>query len=425
MYHEVWRIERNFLYDPGFHGLDLKAAEKKYAPYLDGLASRRDLSYLFAEMLGELTLGHVYMRDPPNPDNAAQTVKVGLLGADYRIENGRYRFAHTYRGENWNPKTRSPLLEPGANVKEGEYLLAVNGHELRAPENVYKLFEETAGKSVLLKVGPNPDGSSARTETAVPVDNERSLRFLSWIDENRQKVNRLSGGRVAYVYVPDTYVDGFTRFTRSFFPQADKEAAVIDERFNGGGIMPDYIIELLQRKPRSYVATRHGLECVATQGAIAGPKVMITNEFAGSGGDILPFYFRQEGVGLLVGTRTWGGAVGIGAYPQLLDGGGVTAPKAAFWFPSGKWEIENHGVDPDIEVEFDPEAVRAGHDPQLEKAVAVVLEELEKHPLTRPHRPAYPNYHQGKPNGKTAEDDRRQENKGPNGERFPSALCGN
>ena len=145
------------------------------------------------------------------------------------------------------------------------------------------------------------------------------------------------------------------------------------------------------------------------QGAIAGPKVMITNEFAGSGGDILPFYFRQEGVGLLVGTRTWGGAVGIGAYPQLLDGGGVTAPKAAFWFPSGKWEIENHGVDPDIEVEFDPEAVRAGHDPQLEKAVAVVLEELEKHPLTRPHRPAYPNYHQGKPNGKTAEDGRRQE----------------
>jgi tricorn protease len=401
MYHEVWRIERDFLYDPGFHGLDLKATEKKYEPYLDGLASRRDLNYLFGEMLGELTLGHVYINDPPSLVSTP-TVKVGLLGADYRIENGRYRFEHIYRGENWNPKWHGPLLQPGAQVKEGEYLLAVNGQELRAPENVYKLFEGTAGKSVVLKVGPHPDGRGARTVMVVPVDNERSLRYLSWVDENRRKVDRLSDGRVAYIYVPDTYLDGFARFTRYLFPQSGKEAAVIDERFNGGGIMPDYIIEALQRKPRSYVATRHGHEWVSPNGAICGPKVMITNEFAGSGGDILPYYFRQEGVGPLLGKRTWGGAVGIGAYPKLLDGGGVTAPKAAFWFPSGRWEIENHGVDPDIEVEFDPEAVRAGHDPQLEKAVTVALDQLEKHPITRPQRPPYPNYHQGKPNGKRA-----------------------
>jgi tricorn protease len=401
MYHEVWRIERDFLYDPGFHGLDLKAAEKKYEPYLDGLASRRDLNYLFGEMLGELTLGHVYISDPPNLV-AAPTVKVGLLGADYRIENGRYRFAHIYRGENWNPKWHGPLLHPGATVKEGEYLLAVNGQELRPPENVYRLFEGTAGKSVLLKVGPHPDGRDARTVMVVPTDDDKSLRQWQWVDDNRRKVDQLTGGRVAYIYVPDTYLGGFTRFTRYFFPQAGKEAAVIDERFNQGGIMPDYIIELLNRKPRSYVTTRHGADEVSPHGAIFGPKVMITNEFAGSGGDILPYYFRQEGVGPLIGKRTWGGAVGIGAYPQLLDGGRVTAPKAAFWFPSGRWEIENHGVDPDIEVEFDPEAVRAGHDPQLEKAVALVLDQLQKHPLAKPQRPAYPNYHQLKGNGKTA-----------------------
>jgi tricorn protease len=397
MYHEVWRLERDYLYDPGAHGLDLQAAEKAYAPYLDGLAGRRDLDYLFKEMLGELTLGHVYINGPPNPD--APPVRGGLLGADYRVENGRYRFARIYYCQSWNPQLRAPLTQPGARVKAGEYLLAVNGHELRPPENLYALFEGTAGKAVDLRVGPSPDGKGARTVTVVPVESELSLRHLFWVEENRRTVDRLSGGRVAYIYIPDTFVEGFTSFTRSFFAQAGKEGAVLDERSNGGGIMPDYMIDLLSRQPRSYVATREGEDWVSPHGAIFGPKVMIINELAGSGGDIFPRYFRQAGLGPLVGKRTWGGAVGIGGYPRLIDGGSVTAPKVAFWFPSGKWELENHGVDPDVEVEFDPQAVRAGHDPQLEKAVSLVLEELKKRPPRMPQKPAYPNYHKANKSG--------------------------
>jgi tricorn protease len=391
MYHEVWRIERDYLYDPGAHGLDLRAAEKRYARYLDGVASRRDLDYLFREMLGELTLGHVYVNGPPNPD--ARAVKVGLLGADYQVEDDRYRVSRVYRGESWNPQLRAPLVQPGARVKPGEYLLAVNGHELRPPDNLYRHFEGTAGKAVDLRVGPNPDGTGARSVTVVPVESERELRHLSWVDDNRRKVDEMSGGRVAYIYVPDTYLGGFTRFTREFFAQAGKEAAVIDERCNSGGIMPDYVIDLLGQRPRSYTATREGEDWVHPHGAIIGPKVMLIDEMAGSGGDILPYYYRQAGLGPLVGKRTWGGAVGIGGYPRLMDGGSVTAPKVAHWFPSGKWELENHGVDPDVEVELDPQAVRAGHDPQLEKAVSVVLEELRKNPPAKHQRPAYPNYH--------------------------------
>jgi tricorn protease len=391
MYREVWRIERDYLYDPGAHGLDLRAAQKRYARYLDGVASRRDLDYLFREMLGELTLGHVYINGPPNPD--ARVVKVGLLGADYQVENGRYRIARVYRGENWNPQLRAPLVQPGARVKTGEYLLAVNGHELRPPDNLYRHFECTAGKAVELRVGPNADGTGARTVTVVPVESERELRHLAWVNDNRRKVDELSGGRAAYIYLPDCYLGGYTRFTREFFAQAGKEAAVIDERCNHGGIMPHYVIDMLGKRPRSWTTTREGEDQVHPHGAIFGPKVMLIDEMAGSGGDILPYYFRQAGLGPLVGKRTWGGAVGIGGYPRLLDGGSVTAPKVAHWFPSGKWELENHGVEPDVEVELDPQAVRAGHDPQLEKAVSVVLEELKKHPPTRPPRPAYPNYH--------------------------------
>jgi tricorn protease len=372
------------------YGLNLRAAEQRYACYLDGIASRRDLDYLIKDMLGELTLGHVYVSGPSDPN--ARTVKVGLLGADYEVDHGRYRFARILRGENWQPEVHAPLLQPGARVRQGEYLLAVNGHELRPPENLYRCFEGLAGKAVELRVGPNPDGTAARTITVRPVESEQQLRYLSWVDGNRRKVEELSGGRLAYIYLPDTFQAGFRSFTRYFFAQAGKEGAVLDERYNGGGIMPDYIIERLAQRVRSYASTREGEDWVHPNGAIFGPKAMLINEHAGSGGDILPYYFRQAGLGPLVGTRTWGGAVGIGGYPRLLDGGTVTAPKVAHWFPSGKWELENHGVEPDVEVEHDPQAVRAGHDPQLEKAVALVLDALKKHPPAKPRRPSYPNY---------------------------------
>jgi tricorn protease len=391
MYREVWRIERDFLYDPGAHGLDLKAAEKKYQPYLESVASRHDLNYLFAEMLGELSLGHVFVVGGDLPE--VRGPRGGLLGADYRVANGRYQFARVYSGENWNPNLRAPLTQPGARVRAGEYLLAVNGQELRPPHNLFRFFEGTAGKSVVLKVGPNADGTKAREVTVVPVEGEEPLRHLAWVEDNRRKVDRMTGGRVAYVYLPNTHIDGFTSFNRYFFAQVHKEAAVIDERFNGGGLLANHVIDYLRRPLMNYISAREGADQTMPQGAIFGPKVMIINEMAGSGGDAMPYYFRQAKIGKLVGTRTWGGLVGIGGYPSLLDGGLVTAPHMAIWFPSGDWEVENRGVAPDIEVEYDPQAVRAGRDPQLEKAVAIVLEELKKQPRTKPKRPAYPNYH--------------------------------
>jgi tricorn protease len=393
MYHEAWRIERDFLYDPHAHGLDLKATEKKYAPYLDRLASRQDLNYLFADMLGELTLGHVFVIGGSRGSEADSPPKTGLLGADYKVENGRYRFARVYDGENWNPQLQAPLTQPGARVKQGEYLLAVNGKDVRPPDNLYRFFEGTAGKQVVLTVASAADGKNAREVTVVPVADESGLRNLAWIEDNRRKVDRMTGGRVAYVWLPNTAGGGLTAFNRYFFAQVDKEAAVIDERFNGGGLLAEYIIHYLHRPLMNYISTRDGEDQVFPATTIYGPKVMIVNQLAGSGGDAMPYYFRQQKVGKLVGKRTWGGLVGIGGYPQLLDGGVVTAPHLAIWFPSGQWEVENHGVAPDVDVEMDPQAWRAGHDPQLEKAVALVLEELKQPRPAKPHRPEYPNYH--------------------------------
>ena len=402
MYRETWRIERDYLYDPHAHGLDLAAAQKKYERYLPGLGSRHDLSLLMEEMLGELCLGHVYVAggDMPQPSD----VKTGLLGADYAVENGRYKFARIYRGEAWNPDLRAPLLQPGAGALEGEFLLAVNGQELKADDNIFRLFEGTAGKQTVLRVGPGADGQGARDITVVPVPSERQLRNLAWVDANRKKVEAMTGGQVAYIYLPDTSAEGFARFNRYFFTQTNKQAAIIDERFNGGGQLADHIVDYLRQPLRNFLTGRDGEgdDQQFPRGAIHGPKVMIINERAGSGGDYLPYTFRQAQLGPLVGKRTWGGLVGIGGYPTLIDGGSVTAPRMGIWFPSsststgpttGRWDVENRGVPPDVEVEFDPQAVREGRDPQLEKAVELVLAELKKNPPPKYQRPAFPNYY--------------------------------
>jgi tricorn protease len=391
IYHEVWRIEREYFYDPNYHGLDLKAAEKRYAPYLENLASRQDLNYLFEEMLGEFTVGHMYIGGGDSP--WVKHVETGLLGADYKIENGRYRFARVYNGENWNPDLRAPLTQPGVNVAAGEYLLAVNGRELRAADSVYSFFEGTAGKQVVLKVGPDPSGAKSREVTVMPVSNEFRLRKRAWIEDNRRKVDQMTNGRAAYIYMPDTAQSGYTSFNRYFFAQLGKEAAIIDERCNHGGHFATDIIDYLKRPLASVITFRDGADSTVPVGAIFGPKVMIINEFAGSGGDAMPWYFRRFDVGKLVGKRTWGGLVGIGGYPELMDGGHVTAPSAGIWNPNGQYDVENRGVAPDIEVELDPKAMRQGHDPQLEKAVEVVMAELARHPLPQLKRPPYPNYH--------------------------------
>ena len=392
MYNETWRIERDFFYDPHFHGLDLDKARKKYAPYLDGIASRDEFVYLLQECLGELTVGHMFVRGGERPE--PKKLKGGLLGADYSLENGRYRIAKVYNGENWNPGLQAPLTQPGVNVKAGDYILAVNGRELRSSDNIYSFFEETAGKQVVLKVGANPDGKESREVTVVPLESEENLRHLAWIEDNRRKVDQATGGRVAYVHVPNTAGAGYTSFNRYYFSQVGKEAAIIDERYNEGGQLADYIIDHLKRPLMSKVVTREGHDWASPSEAIFGPKVMIINQMSGSGGDALPWYFRKAGIGPLIGKRTWGGLVGIGGYPELIDGGAVTAPRAAIYGLNGDWEVENHGVPPDYEVDLDPAAYRQGHDAQLDKAIEVVMQQLKEHPLPQIKRPEYPNYHQ-------------------------------
>jgi tricorn protease len=393
MYRETWRIERDFFYAPNYHGLDLQATAKKYEPYLASLAHRADLNYLFQEMLGELSVGHLYVQGGDTPD--PKRVPGGLLGADYKIENGRYRFARVYNGENWNPQLRAPLTQPGVNVVAGEYLLEVKGRNLTANDNIYSFFESTANKQVVIKVGPNPDGSGSREVTVVPIQNEIGLRNLAWIEENRRKVDKMSGGKLAYIYLPDTAGGGYTFFNRYYFSQLDKQGAVVDERYNSGGQAADYVVDYLKKPLMSYWAMRDGEDYREPFGVMPGPKAMLINEYSGSGGDYLPYMFRRAQVGPLIGKRTWGGLVGIGGYPTLIDGGAVTAPHFAFYTPEGKWEVENHGVAPDIEIELDPKAWREGHDIQLEKAVSWLMEELKKNPPKPVQRPPYPNYHNG------------------------------
>ncbi len=399
MYHEAWRVERDWFYDRNIHGLDLKEAEKKYEPYLSGVASRQDLTYLFQEMLGNMVVSHMGTGGGDTPE--VKRIQTGLLGADYEIADGRYRFTRIYNGENWNPQLRAPLTQPGVNVKAGEYLLAVNGRDVRPPTNIYSFFEELAGKSVLVRVGPDANGGHAREVTVVPIADETRLRNLAWIEDNRRKVDQLSGGKVAYIYMPDTANGGLTAFNRYFYAQIGKEAAIVDERFNAGGLLATDVAEILNRKPLSAASNRVGEPLVQPQG-IFGPKVMIINESAGSGGDAMPWYFRRAGVGKLVGTRTWGGLVGMAGGPGLMDGGFVGAPSSGIYNPlSGEWEVENIGVAPDVPVEQDPALVRKGHDPQLERAVELVLAELAKNPPPKMRRPAFPNYYKG--GGKTAE----------------------
>ncbi|MGC1781791.1 MAG: PDZ domain-containing protein [Acidobacteriaceae bacterium] len=391
MYNEVWRIERDFFYAPNYHGLSLPEAKEHFRPYLAGIASRNDLNYLFQEMLSYLSVGHMFVSGGEQPTTSH--INVGLLGADYTVENDRYRFAKVYNGENWNPGLEAPLTQPGVNVKAGEYLLAVNGHEVHGTDNIYSFFQESAGQQTALKVGPNSDGSGSREVTVIPIASEGQLRHLDWINHNREMVDKLSGGKLAYVYLPNTAGGGFTNFNRYYFAQINKQGAIIDERNNHGGQIADYIIDYLKRQPLVMEVTRENQHFIHPSEAIFGPKVMIINQFAGSGGDAMPFLFREAKVGPLVGVRTWGGLVGIGGYPRLIDGGGVTAPRDALYGLNGHWVVENHGIPPDYEVQQDPKLVREGHDPQLEKAVEVDLELLKQHPPQQYQQPPYPNYH--------------------------------
>jgi tricorn protease len=390
MYHEVWRIERAFFYDPNFHGTNTVAEERHFEPYVDSIASRADLNYIFQEMLGAFSVGHLRGNGGEIPEG--KHVPGGLLGADYDIKDNHYCIAKIYTGGEFNPRDKAPLAQPGLNVQMGDCILDINGQEITADIDIQQPLEGAAGHVISLRVG-SADGKNARDISVIPIASEAALRNIDWIESNQKKVDKLSDGKLAYVYLPDTGAGGFTNFNRYYFAQTDKQGAVIDERFNGGGQVADYFVEVLGRQIESYWAPRYGTIEHTPNAAVYGPKVMIANEFSGSGGDALPWLFKQAKLGPVVGKRTWGGLVGISAIPVLMDGGHVTSPSVAFFSPKGEWDVENHGVDPDYAVEQDPKAVSEGHDPQLEKAVSLALDQLAKHPPVEVQRPPYPNYH--------------------------------
>lgn len=389
IFYEAWRVNRDYFYDPGMHGLDWEANRDKYKVFLPDLSCRSDLYLVMEWMFSELSVGHHRFQGRGDRLNNPTRISGGLLGADYEVANNRYRFAKIYGGLNWTPDLRSPLTEPGINVEVGEYLLAVNGKNITADQNLYSFFENTADKIVEITVGPNADNSNSRIVKVVPLTNEISLRHRDWVEGNLRKVQEATNGQVAYVYVPNTAGSGHEYFKRYFFPQANKNAVIIDERYNGGGQLADYYIDILRKPYQAHWNFRYGKDLKAPSASIQGPKVMIIDETAGSGGDYLPFLFRKFKLGTMVGKRTWGGLVGVLGYPQFIDGGSVTAPNVAFWNEDG-FRIENEGIAPDIEIEQWPKEVIAGRDPQLEKAIEVVMEELRKNPPQEPVHPDYP-----------------------------------
>ncbi len=388
IFDEMWRVNRDFFYDPGMHGVDWAAMKTKYATFLPHVKTRPDLYRVMEWMGSELGVGHHRFSSRGDDEDETEYVKGGLLGADFEVANDRYRIRKIYGGLNWNGDLRSPLTEPGVNVKEGEYLLGVNGKPLRAADNLYRLFEATADRNIEITVGPNADGSGSRTVRVTPVESEYGLRNRDWVEGNIRKVSEATDGKVAYVYVPNTGGGGFEYFKRYFFPQVDKQAIIVDERFNGGGQIADYYIELLMRPYQNSWTYRYGQDQHAPVASIQGPKVLLIDETAGSGGDLFPYLWRQNDLGPMIGKRTWGGLVGVLGYPEFIDGGIVTAPNVAFWDKDG-YRVENEGVAPDIEVEQDPAAVMAGRDPQLERAIEEVMKQLRNKPAVTPERPPF------------------------------------
>jgi tricorn protease len=383
IFNEGWRNQRDYLYVTNEQGADWNAAKERYGALLPYVNHRSDLNYLLDMMGSEIAIGHSFVRGGDMPPVPRATG--GLLGADFSVENGRYRITKIYDNESWNTDLHAPLAAPGVNVSVGDYILAINGNDLQGTDDIYRLLDGTAGRQVALTVNSTPSAAGARTVTVEAIANEQPLRSRAWIEHNRHVVDSLSHGQLAYVYIPSTGEPGYESFNRYYFAQQDKQGAIIDERYNSGGSAADYIIDVLQRKFDGYFNNVAGDRMPFTSPAagIWGPKVMIINEMAGSGGDLMPYMFHYRNVGTLVGKRTWGGLVHTADTPPFVDGGSMIAPRGGFFAADGKWAVENEGVPPDVEVENTPKAGVDGHDLQLEKAVEVALEQLKEHPVQR------------------------------------------
>ena len=383
IFEEGWRNQRDYLYVPNQQGADWPKVRKMYGALLPHVMHRADLNYLIDMMGAEIAIGHSYVRGGDIP--AVTPTNGGQLGADFAIDQGRYKITKIYDNESWNTDLRAPLAVPGTDVRVGDFIIAVNGEELRAPDNLYRLLDGTAGKQTVLTMNTTPTAVGARRVTVIPVANEQGLRSRAWMERNRRIVDSLSKGTLAYVYIPNTGQPGYTSFNRYYFAQQDRKGAIIDERYNGGGSAADYIIDVLQRDFDGYFNNVAGDRMPFTSPAagIWGPKVMIINEMAGSGGDLMPWMFHSRKVGTLVGKRTWGGLVHTADTPTFIDGGSAIAPRGGFFRRDNKWDVENVGQAPDIDVENWPKDVAAGHDPQLERAVAEALKQLAAKPVER------------------------------------------
>jgi tricorn protease len=389
-YADAWRTMRDWFYDPNMHGVDWRGIREKYEALVPYVSHREDLNYLLVELGGELMAGHIYVERGADPPRVAR-VDGGLLGAEIVPDaSGYFRIAKIYPGENWHESFRSPLTEPGVKAKVGEFILAVDGRPARGVKNFFELLEGKGDRVVTLKVNARPDPAGARDERVRPIKSESNLRYLDWVATRRELVDKLAGGRIGYIHAPNTAVEGNRELFKNFYPLAGKDALIIDDRYNGGGFIPDRMIELLERKPLNYWV-RRGTGTTPTPGfAHAGPKAMLTNGYAGSGGDALPYYFRERGLGRIFGTTTWGGLIGLSGTPALADGGTLTAPTFRFLDLDGKWAVEGTGVDPDVEVVDRPDALARGEDPTLEAAVKYLLAELQRNPPKKITVPAPP-----------------------------------
>ncbi len=388
LFNDAWRLERDFFYDPKMHGVDWQAMRERYGAMLEDVITRWDLNFVIGELIGEINTSHSY-RGGGDVERGARRGG-GLLGVDWELADGAYRIKKIVTAAPWDTEVRSPLAEPGVDVDEGDYILAVNGVAIDTNKDPWASFEGFAESTVILTVNDGPTLEGAREVLVETLSDESRLRNLAWIEANRRKVDVATDGRVGYIYVPSTGVGGQTELYRMFRPQFAKEGLIIDERFNNGGQVPDRFIELLNRPLYNFWGVRAGNQWQTPTIAHHGPKTMLINSWSGSGGDAFPFYFRAAGLGPLIGTRTWGGLIGYTGAPGLIDGGRLTVPTFSFYNLDGEWDVEGYGVDPDIEVIDDPSLMVDGGDPQLERAIAEVLAALEKNPPLRPERPENP-----------------------------------
>ena len=390
MFRDAWRQERDFFYDPGMHGVDWDDMYERYGQIVPYIAHGADFTYLVGELIGELNCSHSYARtgDMPQPER----VGTGLLGCNFALDSGsgRYTLGRVFTERNWDGGTVTPLHVPGNEVAAGDFVLAIDGVELEAPTNPYSLLENKVGRQVVLKLGPTADGKDSREITVVPVRSEFSLRYEAWVQGNRRLVDELSDGKIGYLHMPNTAVGGQEGFAKGYYPNLRKEGLIIDERFNGGGFIPDFFMNILRQKLVNLWKPRYGQDWRTPGTAFLGHMAMIANGYAGSGGDALPYYFKYYELGEVIGTRTWGGLVGVSRGIRLMDGGGVTFPEFGLFDVNGEWDVENYGVDPTVAIDNLPHEEVAGRDPQLEKAVEVLLQKIKDEPVEVPTVGAFP-----------------------------------